>query len=285
MQDSYYAYKKEVDWSLLHQGFSIPLDIQVIFQKNIQRFISRGQTKKVNLIFEGISYQVQLVNQQFDEKKYSQHKDILQIRYNAQSELAVKFRAAFFCSYNYLREQRENLQGKPRRLLKAPHENKEYLAIYTTEYEDTYLVEAITNIDAKYSRDFFSNEDEQKYESDINYPTIDPTSSVETIQQISKIRRLNRAIGDNLKMLYGYNCQICGENFGKKFDTQVVEAHHIESFVVSMNNDAANQIIICPNHHRVIHKADPVFYRSRLSYVYANGVEEPLRLNKHLLGA
>lgn len=30
MLDNYYIYKKEVDWSLLNQGFSIPLDIQVL---------------------------------------------------------------------------------------------------------------------------------------------------------------------------------------------------------------------------------------------------------------
>jgi hypothetical protein len=51
MLDNYYAYKKEVDWSLLNQGLSIPLDIQVIFQKNIKKFIRRGESKDIYLVW------------------------------------------------------------------------------------------------------------------------------------------------------------------------------------------------------------------------------------------
>ncbi|MCX7923846.1 MAG: hypothetical protein N3B21_17820 [Clostridia bacterium] len=80
MLDNYYVYKKEVDWSLLNQGLSIPLDIQVIFQNNIKKFISRGESKDIFLILDGVSYKVKLVNQKFDESRYPNHKDILQIR-------------------------------------------------------------------------------------------------------------------------------------------------------------------------------------------------------------
>lgn len=83
-------------------------------------------------------------------------------------------------------------------------------------------------------------------------------------------------------MLYGYRCQICGENFGEKFGAHVVESHHINPFVTSMNTDASNQVIICPNHHRVIHRAEPVFDRNRFMFVYLSGVEEKLLINKHL---
>lgn len=79
-----------------------------------------------------------------------------------------------------------------------------------------------------------------------------------------------------------YRCQLCSEDFGKRFDVHIVESHHINPFVTSMNNDASNQIIICPNHHRVIHKAEPVFDRDRLLFVYDNGIEEKLLLNIHL---
>ena len=70
--------------------------------------------------------------------------------------------------------------------------------------------------------------------------------------------------------------------FGERYNAHVVESHHIDPFVVFMSNDAANQIIICPNHHRVIHKAEPVFERNRILFVYRNGAEEKLLLNKHL---
>lgn len=88
-----------------------------------------------------------------------------------------------------------------------------------------------------------------------------------------KIRKLNKAIGENLKMLYDYKCQICGENFGRKFGANVVEVHHLDPFVVSLNNDSSNQIIICPNHHRVIHKAEPALDKVKLLFTYSNGLQ------------
>ena len=93
MLDFNYVYKKEVDWSLLNQGLSIPLNIQVIFRNNIKKFISRGESRDVYLVLDGISYKVKLVNQKFDESKYPNHNDILQIRYNPQSVIADKLRS------------------------------------------------------------------------------------------------------------------------------------------------------------------------------------------------
>ena len=277
-----YVYKKEVDWSLLIQGLSIPLDIQVIFHNNIKKYISRGESKDIFLVLDGDSYKVKLVNQKFNEIRYPNHNDILQIRYNPNSKIADKLRRSFANTYRYLLEQRSTLEDGQRRYFKIQEEDKEFLAIYTTEYEDTYVLECITKPELAEARSLLLHEDEQGYEASVNYPVTDSTVSIETIQQLAKIRKLNRAIGDNLKMLYEYKCQICGDNFGKRYDAHIVESHHINPFVVSINNDAANQIIICPNHHRVIHRAEPVFDRGRLLFVYKNGVEERLLLNKHL---
>lgn len=70
---------------------------------------------------------------------------------------------------------------------------------------------------------------------------------------------------------------------GEKRDLKViVEAHHIVFFVSSLNNDASNIIVLCPNHHRIIHKASPIFEREKYSFVYPNGIEEKLILNNHL---
>ena len=88
--------------------------------------------------------------------------------------------------------------------------------------------------------------------------------------------------GENLKLLYGYRCQLCGQLIGEEFGSHIAEAHHIDYFVNSLNNDTGNQMIVCPNHHRIIHDANPVFDRRRRMYVYANGVEQRLVLNKHL---
>lgn len=277
-----YVYKKEVDWSLLNQGLSIPLDIQVIFQNNIKKFIQRGESKDIFLFLEGVSYKVKLVNQKFDEVKFQGHKDILQIRYSPNSPLVEKLRSIFSHTWLNLAEKRKHQQIKQKVYSKISEGEREYLALYTTEYEDTFLAECITFSDNAEARNIFVKEDEQSYETSVNYPLFDPTSSICEVQQLAKIRKLNIAIGNNLKLLYNFRCQICGEDFGRKFDTHIAESHHIDPFVVSMNNDASNQVIICPNHHRVLHKAEAIFDRSRRLFVYSNGVEEKLILNRHL---
>lgn len=101
--------------------------------------------------------------------------------------------------------------------------------------------------------------------------------------QMVKVRKLNRKIGENLKLLYGYRCQLCGRVIGDEYGLHIAEAHHIEYFVNSLNNDANNQMIVCPNHHSIIHDANPTFDRKRMLYLFNNGVEERLVLNKHLV--
>ncbi|HOQ01166.1 MAG TPA: hypothetical protein PK604_10185 [Acetivibrio clariflavus] len=87
-----YVYKKEVDWSLLHQGLTIPLDIQVVFQNAINEFLPKGSSKDIYLVLEGKTYKAKLINQKFNEEKYTNRKSILQIRYNTQSDIAERFR-------------------------------------------------------------------------------------------------------------------------------------------------------------------------------------------------
>ena len=50
-----------------------------------------------------------------------------------------------------------------------------------------------------------------------------------------------------------------------------------------MNNDANNKMIVCPNHHSVIHDANPIFIRKKMVYRYDNGMEEKIMVNKHLI--
>ncbi|HOV27398.1 MAG TPA: RloB domain-containing protein [Pseudobacteroides sp.] len=73
-------------------------------------------------------------------------------------------------------------------------------------------------------------------------------------------------IGETLKRLYNYSYQICGENISANYRVNVVESHHIKPFVETLNNDANNLIVICPNHHRIIHKAKPVFLQEKIIF-------------------
>lgn len=44
-----YVYKKEVDWSLLQEGLTLPFDNQVVFGQIMGRFLNRGESKDSTL--------------------------------------------------------------------------------------------------------------------------------------------------------------------------------------------------------------------------------------------
>lgn len=63
-----YVYKKEVDWSLLQEGLTLPFDNQVIFGQVMGRFLNRGESKDITLYLNGKSYKAQIRNVNFDPK-------------------------------------------------------------------------------------------------------------------------------------------------------------------------------------------------------------------------
>ncbi len=276
-----YVYKKEVDWSLLNEGLTLPFDNQVVFGQIMGRFLQRGESKDITLYLNGQSYKAKITNVKFDSK-FKRKKDTLQIRYSKSSDLAKALQACFMKSYQFIKTTREMRQAGDRAMIRLPDDLKEYLAIYTTEYDDSYVIEPIVSEDITSLKLAVSGQKERVMEAEFNYDVEDTTSMLLESDRIVKIRKLNKKIGDNLKLLYHYRCQICGALIGEEYGSHVVEAHHIDYFVTSLNNDASNQLIICPNHHSIIHDVNPVFDRKRRLYIYKNGVEQKLVLNQHL---
>lgn len=276
-----YVYKKEVDWSLLTEGLTLPIDNQVIFSRNMGKFLSKGDSKEITLFLEGKAYKAQIRNVNFNTQRYNR-KDILQIRYKRDGELANALKVIYVQSYNYIVEMRDSREQGERKQIRLPESCKEYLAIYTTTNEDSYLLETIVANDLYILKDAVRQKTERIMESGFNYDIIDDGATIFEDKCIMKIRKLNRAIGDNLKLLYTYRCQICGKSIGQDYGSHVVEAHHIDYFIHSFNNDSNNQLIVCPNHHSIIHDVNPVFNLNKLKYEYPNGLIEGLKLNIHL---
>ena len=244
-------------------------------------FLQRGESKEINLYLNGRSYKARIINVNF-APRFNRKKDTLQIRYSKNGELSKVLKGYFLRSYNYIKQIRETRDPSIRTMIKLPEEYKEYLAIYTTEDEDSYLLETIVADDMQTLREIMHGQQERVMEAEFNYDVKDDTAGLNQKEKLAKIRKLNKKIGDNLKLLYGYRCQICGHKIGEEYGSHIVEAHHIDYFISSLNNDANNQMIVCPNHHSIIHDVNPVFNRRRLLYVYKNGLEEKLVLNRHL---
>ena len=131
-------------------------------------------------------------------------------------------------------------------------------------------------------RETMHGQQERVMEAKFNYDVQDDTAGLNKKEKLARNLKLNKKIGDNLKLLYGYRCQICRHITGEKYGSHIVEAHHIDYFISSLNNDSNNQMIGCPNHNSIIYDVNMVFDRKRLLYVYKNGLDEKLVLNRHL---
>lgn len=122
--------------------------------------------------------------------------------------------------------------------------------------------------------------------SELDFETFEPredkSATIKHVTCLQKVRQLDRTIGDSLKRLYDYRCQMTGERVGEDQGGLVVEAHHIIPFTQSLNNDTSNIIILSPSYHRIIHKAHPQWNPATRSFHFPNGRVEALKLNKHL---
>lgn len=136
-------------------------------------------------------------------------------------------------------------------------------------------------VDATPSKDSLPDGlNEEDIERIINYK--DEKASVRFFVSEKAVRVCNFSIIVQLKSLYKWRCQICGNAPFEQFNVALCEAHHIEHFVISHNNNAKNIIILCPNHHRLMHKLPSQFDRSSMNLLYPNGQIEHIVLNQHL---
>lgn len=110
---------------------------------------------------------------------------------------------------------------------------------------------------------------EEEIEQIINFS--DPNATIEVVTGTTMRRVCNTSIVHKLKKLYKGQCQICGKKPFDDYDLDICEAHHIEHFADTQNNDANNIIIVCPNHHRLLHKVNHVFNREKMCFIHNEG--------------
>jgi len=276
---SHYIYKKEVDWSVLHEGFTVPVGRQELFYANINLNLGHGNRKAIKLLVDGHEFNAVLTNLGFDQEKYPDHPDMLQIRYRKNGDLSKYLQTVFASSFSAIAAIKSSGRLRPKQQVRLPESEREYMAIYSTVRNNAFEIDCITRNEIddtrKIIRDIPEMEIEQILQSD------ETASLLKKIQTV-KIRKLDRNIGEHLKRLYENCCQICGLFIGERYDATVIHTHHIDYFSRSLNNDTDNILVVCPNHHGIIHAVNPVFNRQSLAFAYPNGLIESLILNKHL---
>ncbi|WP_019680668.1 HNH endonuclease signature motif containing protein [Ruminococcus flavefaciens] len=164
-------------------------------------------------------------------------------------------------------------------------DTKEYLSSYSFDELSSIVKSIITNATSA-TLTPSSIEDVSKI-SEIDLERIinakDMNSRIEyKTSSMKAVRIYDHSIIYGLKALYKGRCQLCGYFPLDEFITDITEAHHIEYYSETQNNDASNILILCPNHHSIIHKLNPTFDRKQMRYLFPNGIILGLKLNYHI---
>lgn len=275
-----FIYSKIVDKSVLWDGFSIPSQYHKIFHMLVPAISEHGENANIKILIDGEFYDAQLKNIAFDQDTWEGHGDIIQFRYTPQSPLSKKLREIFSISNQYIQQERANRQPGDRSRIIVPKELQEFIYINATAQSNVFALDYVTCNEEQALRHDIKSIPEDVFEA----LSIDSLKDENTgfSAAVRKVRKLDKSIGDTLKKFYDYRCQLTGEKIGDQYNAHVVEAHHIVPFTESLNNDASNIIIVNPTFHRIIHKANPEFDNTTLSFKFPNGVVEKLKLTDHL---
>lgn len=276
-----FLYQKLIDRSTLRQGFQIPVEFHHLLKAMPNGMPKYGETRIIKIVIDGVGYDALLKNQGFDRNKYDGHAEVIQIRYSEGSKLVKRLREVFSSTWNYV----ESIKNLPENInrkftIRIPEEHQEFLALSTTNLPNVFVADCMTTAIKAEVKTEVSTMTELDFET--FEPREDKKAAIKEISRLQKVRQFDRSIGDSLKLLYDYRCQMTGEKVGDEYNALVVEAHHIIPFTISLNNDTSNIIILSPSYHRIIHKAKPEWDSKNLSFTFPNGLVETVKLNKHL---
>ena len=279
-------YIKDVDKSLLTEGFTIKYALLEQLLPKIGGALEIGESRQISILYEGRLYpEIQLRNNNFNRNKWSTHCVMYQVRYSKNNAFVKALRNTFHELLEYIQRQSEiNASMGVRKLVRVPEELRCSVAFYETDLENVWEAVPIYSNDYDMARQTIKT----SATSEVNYEDMlrrDEGAHIVEEQHMVKVRKLDRSVCQNLKRLYEYRCQLCGALITAPYtngDEKVIDAHHIVPFTESCNNNFSNIMILCPNHHRIIHACHPKFNVTKKEFMFPNGYHEKLRLNKHL---
>lgn len=271
--------KRPLQWSHLTSGLPIPRVFLELTYDILGRRLSAKDSMEVRVIFGGEVFNVKIYNIDFNQSKYD-HTEILQFKYDNNRPLLDKLQNVFSQEYQYCLEAREaKRKGDTSRVDISKHFETN-LIVYGTSEPDLFVWEPEFENLSKEVETEIKQMTEEEFEMAV--VRTDPRATIKKKQKLVKIRQLDSSIGDSLKRVYGFCCQMTGEHIGEQYGINTVEAHHIRPFTESLNNDTSNIMILSPNYHRIVRKASPRFNRKTLSFEFPNGLIEKVKLNRHL---
>jgi hypothetical protein len=99
---------------------------------------------------------------------------------------------------------------------------------------------------------------------------------------LSQAARRDRALAEQLRELYYGECQICGWAPRRSYGVEICETHHLRWLSRGGSDVLGNLVLLCPNHHRAVHRCDAPFDFGSAAFVFA-ATHEALRTIRHEL--
>jgi len=91
----------------------------------------------------------------------------------------------------------------------------------------------------------------------------------------------NKHLVYKLRKMYKSQCQICGWNPLKEYNTELCVAHHLQWLSRGGEDKMQNLVLVCPNHHSAIHQCDAPFDFADSAFSFGSH-REILQINLHL---
>ena len=99
---------------------------------------------------------------------------------------------------------------------------------------------------------------------------------------MTEVVRRDRDLVGQLRELYLGECQICAWAPLRIYGAELCEAHHVRWLSRGGDDTLENLVLICPNHHRAIHRCDAPF-DFRLNAFIFPVARERLNSSRHKL--
>ena len=199
MTNSMLLFYKNVDYSVLTAGLTILIQHQESVFRELGFTLERGQRKQIQILIDGTPYPAQIINIRFDKSKYPTHRDLLQIRYSAKSAVAQKLQELFAYSKEQIVLQRE-YRGNGK-LPNIDEVHQEHIAIYSTHIAGALLFDCMQIQEFQEESNALKELGESVAEGILDGR--DDTAGILIRTKSCKIRKLSRAIADDLKAVYG----------------------------------------------------------------------------------
>lgn len=131
-------FRKEMDWSVLSSGFTLPHEFEDWFLMGLDKPLEKGESREIYFVFNGKSFKAKVVHVNFSVAKRVNTKSY-QIKYASNGDLSKELQKVFSFSYEIIQELRENPESGGKRI-KLPDGLKEYLSFYVTNQDDVFIL-------------------------------------------------------------------------------------------------------------------------------------------------